>query len=198
MVAGEPLSLANQAEPLAKRAVVLQLHVKRFVDEEKVANQHPPTCSSMNGKKMKGWFLAALLWFCTKEGHCIGEAHLPSYVTRGKGKSEEMRVQLEVHQLISPSNLMGQAQISQAETVKGIIASLLNCQIHERLLPACRMGSCHNRSTSESSAFESSAPADDEYAAEQNLASAHLECPSRSLQKCDKLIDVLRRMCGND
>lgn len=74
-------------------------------------------------------------------------------------------------------------------------------------MPASPRGSGHLRSTSESSSFESSDfdhPAAEECAAERNLASAHLERPSRSLQqqrsciKSEKPIDVLRRVCGND
>lgn len=67
------------------------------------------------------------------------------------------------------------------------------------------MGSGHNRSTSESSSFESS---DFDHTAveeaERSLATAHLERPSRSLQqqrsctKSEKPIDVLRKVCGND
>ena len=69
------------------------------------------------------------------------------------------------------------------------------------------MGSGHNRSTSESSSFESSdfdQTGVDEYTSERNLNSSHLERPSRNLQqqrstmKIEKPIDILRRVCGND
>ncbi|KAJ1435466.1 Pleckstrin-like proteiny domain [Sesbania bispinosa] len=98
-------------------------------------------------------------------------------------------------------------QMDWIEKITGVIASLLSSQIPERLLPASPMGSGDNRSTSESSSFESSDfdhTTIEEFAADRSLASAHLERPSRSLHqqrsciKNEKPIDVLRRVCGND
>lgn len=74
------------------------------------------------------------------------------------------------------------------------------------MLPASPMGSGHNRSTSESSSFESSDfdhTTVEEYA-DRSFASAHMERPSRSMHqqrsctKSEKPIDVLRKVIGND
>ncbi|XP_022972057.1 ADP-ribosylation factor GTPase-activating protein AGD3-like isoform X1 [Cucurbita maxima] len=98
-------------------------------------------------------------------------------------------------------------QMDWIEKITGVIASLLSSQAPERCLAGSPMGSGHNRSTSESSSFESSdfdQTGVDEYTSERNLSSSHLERPSRNLQqqrstmKIEKPIDILRRVCGND
>lgn len=97
-------------------------------------------------------------------------------------------------------------QMDWIEKITGVIASLLSSQIPERMLPASPMGSGHNRSTSESSSFESSDfdhTTVEEYA-DRSFASAHMERPSRSMHqqrsctKSEKPIDVLRKVIGND
>ncbi|KAG7018400.1 ADP-ribosylation factor GTPase-activating protein AGD3 [Cucurbita argyrosperma subsp. argyrosperma] len=99
-------------------------------------------------------------------------------------------------------------QMDWIEKITGVIASLLSSQAPERCLAAgSPMGSFHNRSTSESSSFESSdldQIAVEEYASERSLNSSHMERPSRNLQqqrsamRIEKPIDVLRKVCGND
>ncbi|XVE92685.1 hypothetical protein REPUB_Repub01dG0120800 [Reevesia pubescens] len=98
-------------------------------------------------------------------------------------------------------------QMDWIEKITGVIASLLSSQAPERCLSASPMGSCHHRSASESSSFESSDfdhTAVEEYTSERNLVSAHNERQSRASQhqrsclKNEKPIDVLQRVCGND
>ena len=81
------------------------------------------------------------------------------------------------------------------------------CSAYQCLAAGSPMGSFHNRSTSESSSFESSdfdQIAVEEYASERSLNSSHMERPSRNLQqqrsamRIEKPIDVLRKVCGND
>ncbi|XP_020979889.1 uncharacterized protein LOC110272245 [Arachis ipaensis] len=71
------------------------------------------------------------------------------------------------------------------EKITSVIASLLSSQIPEKLLPASPMGSAHNRSTGESSSFESpdfDHTAIEEFTVERNPATANVDRNSRSLQ----------------
>ncbi|KAF6162839.1 hypothetical protein GIB67_029108, partial [Kingdonia uniflora] len=75
-------------------------------------------------------------------------------------------------------------------------------------LPASPIGSCHYRSPSETSSFESSCDFDhsasEEYTSERNLLSRNYGRLARVSQqlrlslKLEKPIDVLRRICGNN
>ncbi|KAF6168676.1 hypothetical protein GIB67_026562 [Kingdonia uniflora] len=75
-------------------------------------------------------------------------------------------------------------------------------------LPASSIGSCHYRSASETSSFESSCDFDhsasEEYTSERNLFIGHYGRLARVSQqhrlslKLEKPIDVLRRVCGNN
>ncbi|QHN82634.1 uncharacterized protein LOC107623499 isoform X3 [Arachis ipaensis] len=70
------------------------------------------------------------------------------------------------------------------EKITCVIASLLSSQIPERLLLASPMGSAHNRSTNESSSFESpdfDHTAIEEFAVERNPATTNVDRNSRSL-----------------
>ncbi|XP_010530854.1 PREDICTED: ADP-ribosylation factor GTPase-activating protein AGD3 isoform X2 [Tarenaya hassleriana] len=115
--------------------------------------------------------------------------------------------------IISPSKsytLQAESALDQMdwiEKITGVIASLLSSQVPERCLPGSPMGSGHHRSASESSSYESSEYdhiATEEYACDRGFAGHHHERPSRSFQpqrsilKGEKLIDVLRKVCGND
>ncbi|CAK9144402.1 unnamed protein product [Ilex paraguariensis] len=97
-------------------------------------------------------------------------------------------------------------QMDWIEKITGVIASLLSSQAPERCMIASPKGSGHHRSASESSSFESSdfdQAAVEEFTSER-VACAHHERALRSSQqqrpgvKCEKPIDMLRRVCGND
>ncbi|KAF6160404.1 hypothetical protein GIB67_019173 [Kingdonia uniflora] len=79
---------------------------------------------------------------------------------------------------------------------------------HFQRLPTSPIGSCHYRSASETSSFESSCDFDhstsEEYTSERNLLTGHYGRLARVSQqhrlskKLEKPIDVLRRVCGNN
>ncbi|KAF6160102.1 hypothetical protein GIB67_018882 [Kingdonia uniflora] len=118
--------------------------------------------------------------------------------------------------IISPSKnytLQAESAVDQLdwiEKITGVIASLLSSQSPEPVnrLPASPIGSCHYRSASETSSFESSCDFDhsasEEYTTERNLLTGHYGRLARVSQqhrlslKLEKPIDVLRRVCGNN
>ncbi|KAF6143577.1 hypothetical protein GIB67_029746 [Kingdonia uniflora] len=118
--------------------------------------------------------------------------------------------------IISPSKnytLQAESAVGQLdwiEKITGVIASLLSSQSPKPVnrLPTSPIGSCHYRSASETSSFESSCDFDhsasEEYTFERNLLTGHYGRLARVSQqhrlslKLEKPIDVLRRVCGNN
>ncbi|KAF6169137.1 hypothetical protein GIB67_038634 [Kingdonia uniflora] len=118
--------------------------------------------------------------------------------------------------IISPSKnytLQAESAVDQLdwiEKITGVIVSLLGSQSPEPVnrLPASPIGSCHYRSASKTSSFESSCDFDhlasEEYTSERNLLTGHYGRLARVSQqhrlslKLEKPIDVLRRVCGNN